>query len=143
MKSTRPGNRPGLLLERRIIMMISQVNASGSNPSAVAQSAAGNRPVATDAAQAQSAPVEMPGNTAQAATPDAEQVKQAVQHINNVVKSMNSGLKFSVDDATGIRVVQVVDTQTKDVIRQIPTQEVLDIAKALDKLQGLIINQKA
>jgi len=37
----------------------------------------------------------------------------------------------------------VVDMATKDVIRQIPTPEVLAIAKALDKLQGLLVKDKA
>ncbi|HEX7633662.1 MAG TPA: flagellar protein FlaG, partial [Noviherbaspirillum sp.] len=40
-------------------------------------------------------------------------------------------------------VVKVVDQQTKTVIRQIPTEETLEIAKALDRVQGLLIRQKA
>jgi flagellar protein FlaG len=56
---------------------------------------------------------------------------------------MSSDLKFTVDEETGIQVVKVVDTETKDVIRQFPAEEVLAIAQALDKLQGLIIHQKA
>jgi flagellar protein FlaG len=40
-------------------------------------------------------------------------------------------------------VVKVIDRETQDVIRQIPSQEMLDLAQALDKLQGLLIKQKA
>jgi len=40
-------------------------------------------------------------------------------------------------------VVKVVDLETKEVIRQIPSPEVLEIAKAVDQLQGLLIRQKA
>ena len=39
--------------------------------------------------------------------------------------------------------VKVIDRETEDIIRQIPSQEMLDLAKALDKLQGLLIRQKA
>jgi flagellar protein FlaG len=40
-------------------------------------------------------------------------------------------------------VVKVIDQQTKEVIRQVPTQEVLEISKAIDRAQGLLIRQQA
>ncbi|MFC6521248.1 flagellar protein FlaG [Undibacterium arcticum] len=39
--------------------------------------------------------------------------------------------------------VKVVDQRTQEVIRQMPSPEALEIAKALDKMQGLLIRQKA
>lgn len=125
-------------------MYVTQTNPSDYKSSA--GNIAGNRPVAVDIVQQQTAPVELPGKAVQAATgaPSSEQVDQAVQKVNKAVKSLsNSGLEFSVDKDTGIQLVKVVDIKTRDVIRQIPTEEVLAIAKTLDKLQGLIINQKA
>ena len=128
-------------------MYVTQTNPSDYKSSA--GNTAGNRPVAAgfaESAQQQTAPVELPGKAVQAASgaPNAEQVDQAVQKVNKAVKSLsNSGLEFSVDKDTGIQLVKVVDIKTRDVIRQIPTEEVLAIAKTLDKLQGLIINQKA
>jgi len=50
---------------------------------------------------------------------------------------------FPFDDDTGRTVVKVVDASTDEVIRQIPSEEVLAIAKALDKLQGVLIKQEA
>lgn len=126
-------------------MPVSQINASGVSPATAPDVPVGNRPVATEAAQAPAAPVEMPVKAVQATVsiPRAEQVKTAVEHINKFVQTMSSDLKFTVDEETGIQVVKVVDTKTKDVIRQIPSEETLAIAQALDKLQGLIIHQKA
>jgi len=40
-------------------------------------------------------------------------------------------------------VVRVLDDATKEVIRQIPSEEALEIAKALDKLQGVLLRQEA
>lgn len=37
----------------------------------------------------------------------------------------------------------MIDRQTKEVLRQMPSEEALAIAHALDKLQGLMIKQKA
>lgn len=48
-----------------------------------------------------------------------------------------------VDDETGIHVVKVMDINTQEVIRQYPSEEILSLAKSLDKLQGLLIRQKA
>ncbi|OIQ85407.1 flagellar protein FlaG [mine drainage metagenome] len=74
---------------------------------------------------------------------DTAAVQESAGKINNFMEQVGSTVKFSVDAKTGMRVVSVVDTQTNDVIRQMPSQEMLNIAKALDKLQGLLIKEKA
>lgn len=76
-------------------------------------------------------------------TPSMNQASDAVKQINEFMKKLSQDLEFSMDSDTDRPVVKVVDQQTKEVIRQIPTQEVLDIAKALDRVQGLLIKQKA
>jgi flagellar protein FlaG len=54
-----------------------------------------------------------------------------------------SDIQFSIDEDTDTTVVKIVDRNTQEVIRQIPSEEMLEIAKALDRLQGLLIRQKA
>lgn len=71
------------------------------------------------------------------------QVAQAVKDINKSLQGMNQGLEFTIDSDTKETVVKVVDQKTKEVIRQMPTKEALEIAKALDQMQGLLIKQKA
>ena len=125
-------------------MSVSPINANGFSPPVAADASTGNRP-AVAATQTLAAPVELPGKAVQATAsiPKAEQVKAAVEHINKFVQAFSNDVTFAVDEDTGIQVVKVVDTKTKDVIRQFPSEEILAIAKALDQLQGLIINQKA
>jgi flagellar protein FlaG len=36
-----------------------------------------------------------------------------------------------------------VDSETGEVIRQIPSKELLEIAHAIDKMQGMLLKQKA
>ena len=48
-----------------------------------------------------------------------------------------------MDDSTGKTVIKVVDSSTHELIRQIPSEEMLEIARALDRLQGLLVHQKA
>jgi len=75
-----------------------------------------------------------------------DQVKQAVDALQEAFKPVAQDLQFSIDEDTGKTVVKIVDAVTKDVIRQIPGEEVLAIAKALgklDKLHGVLVKQQA
>lgn len=59
----------------------------------------------------------------------SEEVLEAVQNLNDFVQKTRRELNFSVDDQTGRTVVKVIDHETKDVIRQIPAEEILDVAR--------------
>lgn len=67
----------------------------------------------------------------------------AVEKINDFIQIARSDLVFSVDEHTGRTVVAVVDAQTQEVIRQIPSEEVLAIAARLDEARGLLFEGKA
>lgn len=73
----------------------------------------------------------------------AAQVEQMVQEVRKVVEPVAQNLLFTVDQGTGRTVVKVVDAQTEEVIRQFPSEELLSISKALDRLQGLLLHKKA
>jgi flagellar protein FlaG len=74
---------------------------------------------------------------------DPEQLKAAVQSVRDFVGPINTNLEFSITDDTHTVVVKVVDKTTKELIRQIPSEEMLAMAKALDSIKGLFIKQKA
>ena len=75
--------------------------------------------------------------------PSRDQLDKAVKSVNDFVNSVNNSLQFSVDDDTGKTIVKVIDSATKEVIKQFPSEEMLAIAKALDHIKGLLIHQKA
>jgi flagellar protein FlaG len=72
-----------------------------------------------------------------------QNVVDSVQKLNDMAANLNVNLQFSVDPDTKMEVVKVVDSSTKEVIRQIPSEEVIDIAKAIDKFQGMLVRDKA
>jgi flagellar protein FlaG len=80
---------------------------------------------------------------AASSAPKPDEVKESVNRINKTIQGLTRNLEFTVDEDTKMNVVKVVDTKTKDVIRQFPSEEVLVIAKALDKLQGLLLKDRA
>jgi len=75
--------------------------------------------------------------------PDRQQVETAAQSVREFVQPINSNLEFSVDDDTGQLVVKIIDRTTQEVIRQMPSEEMLAIAKALDSIKGLFVQQTA
>lgn len=77
------------------------------------------------------------------AEPNKTEVQAAAIKAEEFVQSINSALQFSVDDSTGSTVVKVIDQLTNEVIRQIPSEEMLEIAKALDRIRGLLVRNKA
>ena len=73
-----------------------------------------------------------------------EQVKNAVENINKVLKQSDKSLEFSVDESTKKQMFKLTDVETGDVIRQYPTEEMLAIARAIDTVQqGLLLRQEA
>ena len=72
-----------------------------------------------------------------------EQLEEATKKANDSMQFLRSNLQFSVDKDTGMQVVKVINSQTNEVIRQIPSDEMLQIAKRLDELKGLLIHEKA
>lgn len=72
-----------------------------------------------------------------------EALDGAVSSMNDLLGTLGHSLRFNIDDETGKTIVKVMDSQTQEVIKQIPSEEMLAIAKALDKLQGLLVKQKA
>ena len=74
---------------------------------------------------------------------DAGELASAIEKVQDFTKTLANELKFNIDEDSGQMVVKIVDSATDEVIRQIPSEEMLEIAKALDQIQGLLIKQKA
>lgn len=68
---------------------------------------------------------------------------KAIKQLNDYVQSVNRDLLFTVDKDSGRTVIKVVDSSTKEVIRQFPSEEVLQVAKELSKGHGLLIRVTA
>ena len=70
-------------------------------------------------------------------------IAKAAQEIENFMLSMGRNLNISVDGNTGYHVVTVSNPATGEVIRQMPSPELLKIAQSLPKYSGLMLNTKA
>lgn len=68
---------------------------------------------------------------------------KAVDSINRFINPVASSIQFSIDETSGRTLVKVIDTDTNTVLRQFPSKEALAISQELDKLQGLLVKEKA
>ena len=64
------------------------------------------------------------------------ELNQALLEISEFLQSRNTKLAFSVDEASDRHVVTVKDGASGDVIRQIPSEEVLKFAGRINELQS-------
>lgn len=71
------------------------------------------------------------------------ELDQAVKQINDFVQDIQRNIEFSVDDDTGRTVIKVFDSSSEELIRQIPNEEVLELARNLKNNNGLLFNAKA
>jgi len=72
-----------------------------------------------------------------------ETLQKAVDQANRTLQTLaSSELQFSIDKDTGIQVVKLTDKQTGEVIRQIPSEEMLEIAKSIDAITGSLVSEQ-
>ena len=89
------------------------------------------------------APAPRPSQVEQSTAPSREVVDQAARRIEDFVKSVGRSLSFSVESGTGHSVLRVVNPNSGEVIRQLPAEETMRIARSIDYLQSVLVNQRA
>jgi flagellar protein FlaG len=104
---------------------LATVQLAGSGPASSAESGARRSASAATAQRKEAAEAR-----AQKAATDA-QVRAAAEQANQALRQRNSELTFEFDDDVGRVVVRLIDTRTREVLRQFPTEEMLQIARAL------------
>ncbi len=72
-----------------------------------------------------------------------EQVEAAVATIQDYVQAVRRDINFSLEDGGGRVVVKVTDAGSGDVIRQIPSEEALQLAENLSEVRSLLFKAEA
>lgn len=115
-------------------------NNAGSVPEQVVQQSV---PTDAEVVAKVAATVIKPSNVSQAAQPSQEVVAKTAQQLETFVASMGRDLSFSVDSTTGYHVVRVTNQVTGEVVRQLPSEELLKIAETMQQTGSGLVNQKA
>jgi flagellar protein FlaG len=73
---------------------------------------------------------------------DRNAIEQAASKIQGSIGQVDSSLRIEVDSDIHRIIVKVINNQSGEVIRQIPSQEIVEIAKRLDAMQGLLLTKR-
>jgi len=83
-----------------------------------------------------------PSNINQVMQPTRETVARAAEQMQKFVSTMGRNLNFSIDGDTGYHIVRVTNPETGEVVRQLPSEEMLRLSHSLTQISALV-NQKA
>ena len=73
---------------------------------------------------------------------NVKELDEAIDALNVAVRRVPTSLHFSVDEASKRFVVQVTDTQTGEIIRKVPGEAILRMAKQLESLKGILFDDR-
>lgn len=114
------GKMPSLYTSARPVSTGERSVASGQAVSGAELS--GSRPSSAQPARAGSGDMDL----------DREALEEKAAELSEFMQSRQRDLSFSVDDDTGRTVVKVINAQTEEVVRQIPSEELLEIARRIE-----------
>lgn len=90
-------------------------------------------------AQAAEKPAEPARQTPAAPPVEIHKIESVTRQIDSFLRSMNRSLQFRLDESTGRMIVSITDSETGEVIRQVPGDEALRIAQNLQsRLSGML-----
>ena len=69
-------------------------------------------------------------------------IQDRVVELNSYMQNMNRSLQFSVDDQSGDTVIKVIDSETDELIRQIPAEELLVLRSSLEEYRGMLLEMR-
>jgi len=71
-----------------------------------------------------------------------EEVDYAVEVINDTMTLINRSLSFRVDDQNGRTVISIIDRDTDETIKQIPSEDLLKLINHMQELQSLLSGEE-
>lgn len=135
-------------------MVVSNLTMTGTEGPFVAKvtGAIGTAKPATQGNALPQLPASAPASSAAENTPSSGSVPElSTEELHNLVDQANqallvrvSNLKFTVAEGTDINVVRVEDTETGELIRQIPSEQMVTISRVLggSDEQGMMLKER-
>lgn len=68
--------------------------------------------------------------------------EKLVEALNDYMDMLQTTLGFSIDDNDHDVIITVKNRETDEIVRQIPSEELVQIQEKMEELTGLILNQK-
>ena len=69
-------------------------------------------------------------------------LEEKIDDMNNIMETLEEQLSFELHEKTDRIMTQVVNIKTKEVIKEMPPEEMLDLAAKIHEMVGLLIDEK-
>ena len=69
-----------------------------------------------------------------------KQMRRVAEWVGEAVSRLNHGIRYEIDESTDTIITKVIDRNTNEVVRQIPSQEMLDITHRLRQYVGVLLD---
>lgn len=66
-------------------------------------------------------------------------IQDRVVELNSYMQNLNRSLQFSIDEQSGDTIIKVIDSETDELIRQIPAEELLVLRSSLEEYRGMLL----
>ena len=71
------------------------------------------------------------------------EVKNAVSKINKLLEGQGSHLQYEKHDVLSQMIIKVIDNNTNEVIKEIPSKKILDMVAKMCEMAGILMYKKA
>lgn len=69
-------------------------------------------------------------------------LSERVQQLNETLRIFDKRLHFDIHEETNRVMVQVLDAETEEVLREIPPERILDMVASIEEAIGLIVDER-
>ena len=86
--------------------------------------------------------VQSKGKEQQAAYPGERKLIEAIEKANPNLMGTNTNLEFSIHEKTKQIMVKIVDAKTEEVLKEIPSEKILDMVADMIEQSGIFIDKR-
>jgi len=85
--------------------------------------------------------LEKPEKLQSKAHPTQEMMKRVAEAMDKYMRSTQNNLEIKIHEGTGRILIKVVSRETGEVIREIPPEEMLDLAVKMEEMAGVLFHK--
>lgn len=74
--------------------------------------------------------------------PSTEEVEKTTRELNSYMDELKTSLGFSINEKTKELMVNIINRDTKEIIKQIPPEELMTIREKMAELAGILLNER-
>jgi len=136
-----PHSQPPQRVDITDLERVKPVSREGRDPSSRVEDTGVSRSERAEPASSRRASEDKSGREQQGLGLDKEEMSELKEKINETLEPINIALDFEIEDEIEETVVKVKNRDTEEIIRQIPPEALLHMAKRMEEMSGLLIEE--